>query len=283
MSNQEESQYIRNVFLLTLNGQVTLHFMDGQTVVGEFAKQDEANIFLMVDGAPLMIPRNQIRYIKGSADQAIERDEASMADQPSASAEDDIYRTQADGPRVRVPVETDDETPETPTSAWDETESVDTQEDTFSASIEAPEDATYILEDIDEPEDATYILEDDGDLEDATFIIEDDTSPPPPSVSTPMAYLECTEGPHLGTRFELESGLSTLGRTTTNNVPLSGDKEISRNHAHITTNDNTFIIEDQNSLNGIFINGERVYGPRQLNDGDELLIGITTLVFRQES
>lgn len=52
--------------LLAIKGHVTVNFVDGQIIEGEFKAQDVFNIFLIVSDEPLMIPRAQIRFIKGS-------------------------------------------------------------------------------------------------------------------------------------------------------------------------------------------------------------------------
>lgn len=60
--------------LLAIKGQVTVNFVDGQILDGEFKAQDAFNIFLVVSGEPIMIPRTQIRFIKGSHVDQIEVD-----------------------------------------------------------------------------------------------------------------------------------------------------------------------------------------------------------------
>ena len=74
MSANDDMLYSKNLFLLTFKGRMTVHFMDGQTLEGEFVAQDELNIFLTIDHEPIMVPRYQIRYIKGQPGQSIEAD-----------------------------------------------------------------------------------------------------------------------------------------------------------------------------------------------------------------
>ncbi|MBI1881106.1 MAG: hypothetical protein HYR94_23250, partial [Chloroflexi bacterium] len=66
MSAEADLPYSKKPFLLTLKGRITVHYMDGQTIEGELAAQDDLNIWLTVDGTPHLISRNQIRYIKGA-------------------------------------------------------------------------------------------------------------------------------------------------------------------------------------------------------------------------
>ena len=52
-------------------------------------------------------------------------------------------------------------------------------------------------------------------------------------------------------------------------------KSISRRHARILRQDSRVVVEDLDSINGTFINGERLdpYLPETLNDGDILQLG----------
>lgn len=88
---------------------------------------------------------------------------------------------------------------------------------------------------------------------------------------SPIAYrMHVHTGPDSGTRIELSKDVTALGRDVTNDVVLA-DAEVSRRHARITIGDSGAILEDLGSTNGSFVNGERLLGPRLLEDGD--LIG----------
>ena len=57
---------------------------------------------------------------------------------------------------------------------------------------------------------------------------------------------------------------------------------VSRRHARIFVQNNQYLIEDLNSSNGTFINGQMRLMPRQphpLNSGDEVRLGETRLKF----
>jgi adenylate cyclase len=71
---------------------------------------------------------------------------------------------------------------------------------------------------------------------------------------------------------------NTLGRHPSNTIQLL-DKIVSKEHCVIVQNGNEFVLQDLGSLNGTFINGERVAGERALRDGDELALGSTRAVF----
>ena len=53
------------------------------------------------------------------------------------------------------------------------------------------------------------------------------------------------------------------------------DPEVSRRHATIRSEGGAVAIEDLNSTNGTFVNGERITGMRVLSEGDEVRFGMT--------
>jgi adenylate cyclase len=72
---------------------------------------------------------------------------------------------------------------------------------------------------------------------------------------------------------------NTLGRHPDNTIQIL-DRIVSKNHCHIdAAADGSFVLKDLGSLNGTFVNGERVSGECALNAGDEISLGSTKLVF----
>ena len=72
----------------------------------------------------------------------------------------------------------------------------------------------------------------------------------------------------------------TVGRRTSNDVPLDWDPEVSRVHAELErVGDDWTVVDDGLSHNGSFVNGSRLVGRRRLQDGDSLRFGQTTVVF----
>jgi len=81
-------------------------------------------------------------------------------------------------------------------------------------------------------------------------------------------------------RHERELGThNTLGRHP-NNTHQVLDRIVSKEHCHIDLVDGAYVLKDLGSLNGTFVNGERV-GEKPLNDGDEITLGSTRIVFNQ--
>ncbi|MFO0680428.1 MAG: adenylate/guanylate cyclase domain-containing protein [Sandaracinus sp.] len=70
---------------------------------------------------------------------------------------------------------------------------------------------------------------------------------------------------------------NTLGRHPNNTVQIL-DRIVSKEHCHIDLVDGRYVLRDLGSLNGSFVNGERIT-ERVLSPGDEISIGSTRIVF----
>lgn len=79
-------------------------------------------------------------------------------------------------------------------------------------------------------------------------------------------------------RFVLEDEPTTLGRAPESGILLD-DFTVSRRHAHLAPVPEGYLIRDLGSLNGTYVNRERVE-ERVLADGDELRVGGFALVYR---
>lgn len=75
-----------------------------------------------------------------------------------------------------------------------------------------------------------------------------------------------------GQEHLLENALTRLGRAVENEIVLA-TKRASREHARILREGRKVFLEDLQSTNGSFLNGERILGRALLRDGDELNIG----------
>jgi hypothetical protein len=85
------------------------------------------------------------------------------------------------------------------------------------------------------------------------------------------AMLVSLIGPNKGARFLLNSDSTRIGRATDNEIFLD-DVTVSRKHAEIFRNRETFSLKDSGSLNGTYLNGALVESA-VLTDGDELQVG----------
>ena len=70
----------------------------------------------------------------------------------------------------------------------------------------------------------------------------------------------------------LAHGDFTLGRSQECGLPID-DEKVSRKHAVLHVASDELLIEDLESRNGVFVNGERVEGVRSLTHGDVITIG----------
>jgi hypothetical protein len=81
----------------------------------------------------------------------------------------------------------------------------------------------------------------------------------------------------MGQIFPL-AGEATIGRDAGNSIALAIDNTVSRSHAVISAEGDGFMIRDQGSSNGTFVNGARV-SESPLRPGDEVSIGGTRFRF----
>jgi FHA domain/zinc-ribbon domain len=88
-----------------------------------------------------------------------------------------------------------------------------------------------------------------------------------------------TGGGRSGETFTPREGRTTIGRSPECGIFLD-DVTVSRRHATLEQRGGRWVIEDQGSLNGTFINRERVE-EAVLEDGDEIQIGKYRLTFLQ--
>ena len=104
---------------------------------------------------------------------------------------------------------------------------------------------------------------------------------PPQSESTQVVgrILLASEGKTVGER-ELKPGRLVIGRTSDNDLQIDS-KFISRHHCQIVTQQDSCLIEDLNSTNGIFVQSKRVRR-HNLNDGDVVQVGQHEIMYIDE-
>ena len=286
MANKNDAIYSQKLYLLALKGQITVEYLDGHTLAGEFLTQDTLNIFVRVDNTPLLIPRSQVRAIKGKPGQSIEEDSIQTV-QPAATTISapavEVSESEPDDTLNLDPIEELDETDQTIVLPEERLVTGEVQAAAKPVSVDSPgtgldeeaEDFTMIIRQkepaFEEQDEMTYVLSETG----ITADIGTDTH-------EVAAYLDCITGPHAGEVFKLMPGITTIGRSNDNVLALSKDKEISRKHTKITYEGGHFVAEDQGSLNGTFVNNERIEGPRYLDDGDVVMVGVSTLIYHKQ-
>jgi pSer/pThr/pTyr-binding forkhead associated (FHA) protein len=105
---------------------------------------------------------------------------------------------------------------------------------------------------------------------------EDDVVVPMAELPTDTAVLIVRSGPQAGDRFALGDGTIRLGRHPDSEIMLD-DITVSRRHASITRTAEGYVVTDAGSLNGTYVNHERI-DQTVLHHGDELQVGKFRLV-----
>ncbi len=122
----------------------------------------------------------------------------------------------------------------------------------------------------------------------------DDTVSASSAAPIAQATLDKVENPaHLALRadngevlkdFVLEKLEISIGRAPTSDILLSKDKLTSRRHATIRYENGKYVLYDERSANGTFVNGQQLEeSPRTLKNGDHIGIGEHELVFQDSS
>src|SRR5712691_9658320 len=88
------------------------------------------------------------------------------------------------------------------------------------------------------------------------------------------------DGPAIGD-LQLDKPLITIGRLRSNDVQVPNQR-VSRLHARIRNENNAWVIEDAESVNGIIYQGERVER-LALKNGDKVYIAPTAMLRYQSS
>lgn len=125
-----------------------------------------------------------------------------------------------------------------------------------------------------EPNDVTASIRAIDDTEEMT---SDDVSVveglPPGS-----ALLLVQRGPSAGARFLLDSESVTVGRHPDSEIFLD-DITVSRRHATFRRSTEGYVIDDEGSLNGTYVNRDRIDDAITLTGGDEVQIGKFRLIY----
>lgn len=82
-----------------------------------------------------------------------------------------------------------------------------------------------------------------------------------------------------GHTLELRNGAVVVGRSSSCHIVLD-DGLVSRRHAQFVVSAKTAVIEDFGSVNGVYVNGERITGNKALRDGDRVQIGKQDFMLR---
>ncbi len=124
-------------------------------------------------------------------------------------------------------------------------------------------------------------LQEDTTLGIAPVEIEDETAEeypfPGEQLQPGQALLLVKRGQNAGSTFLIEADVTSIGRNPSSDVFLD-DITVSRRHAELVREGGRFTLRDLGSLNGTYVNRERVDSV-QLASGDEVQIGKFKLAF----
>jgi pSer/pThr/pTyr-binding forkhead associated (FHA) protein len=104
-----------------------------------------------------------------------------------------------------------------------------------------------------------------------------EVGPPHSELEPGQALLVVQRGPNAGSKFLIDKDVTTAGRHPESDIFLD-DVTVSRRHAEFERQDDKFYIRDVGSLNGTYVNRQRV-DRAELAGGDELQIGKFKLTF----
>lgn len=88
-----------------------------------------------------------------------------------------------------------------------------------------------------------------------------------------VPILLVTEGRQPGQRVFVDQPEIIIGRDAQCDLVID-DRQVSRHHARIRRDDEQYVLEDLDSKNGTFVNGQDLDGPHHLQDGDEIQIAL---------
>jgi pSer/pThr/pTyr-binding forkhead associated (FHA) protein len=101
-------------------------------------------------------------------------------------------------------------------------------------------------------------------------------------IEQPARFILRSDDGEIVQEYPLDKAEIRIGRAPDSDILLSKDKLTSRRHATVHYENNQYILQDERSANGTFINGQQIEEmvPQVLHDGDHVGIGEHELIFR---
>lgn len=102
------------------------------------------------------------------------------------------------------------------------------------------------------------------------------------NIEQPARFILRSESGEVLQEYPLDKSEVVVGRAPSSDILLSKDKLTSRRHATIRYENGQYLLRDERSANGTFVNGQQIEEgvPRILQDGDHVGIGEHELIFR---
>lgn len=101
------------------------------------------------------------------------------------------------------------------------------------------------------------------------------------SADAEAAILREVRGPQIGITFPISGDEITIGRNPASTIFLN-DMTVSRQHATIRNENGSYVIYDDHSYNGVWVNNISVHA-KALDFGDKVQIGAFGFVYEPES
>ena len=79
-------------------------------------------------------------------------------------------------------------------------------------------------------------------------------------------------------QYKLDEHNIVIGRHPSNQIVFADDKHVSRHHAKLQFIGGDFVLVDNGSANGTYVNGQRIQVPTKLKSGDVILMGSKKLI-----
>jgi pSer/pThr/pTyr-binding forkhead associated (FHA) protein len=93
------------------------------------------------------------------------------------------------------------------------------------------------------------------------------------------AWLRVERGFRAGREIILSRPVLTVGRAEACDIGLFGDPDVERLHARLIRHGDGYLLKDEGTAGGTYVNGERLAGPRHLQAGDVIRLGNSQLRF----
>lgn len=83
--------------------------------------------------------------------------------------------------------------------------------------------------------------------------------------------------------IRLDKAIILFGRHPDCDVVITSSRKVSRKHCCVAQINNTYVVRDLGSMNGVQVNGVAVKRSARLKPGDELTVGDVVFQFREET
>jgi pSer/pThr/pTyr-binding forkhead associated (FHA) protein len=124
---------------------------------------------------------------------------------------------------------------------------------------------------------ASLLEQDAGEPTQAFSAVDDDVDAGAGDAPEGSTLVIRLGGGRSGEQFPIDRDVMTIGRAPQSDVFLD-DITVSREHARLERTPNGLVLTDQGSLNGTYVNRQRIESTR-LADGDELQVGKYRLAY----